>query len=949
MSDIVRTVSFSIAIAVVLSDIAAAQSPTKTPLDHSVYDEWKRIESRTLSDDGRWISYTLDPQDGDADLRVINLTSDVAYSIPRGVSAEFDDDAASIVFFIQPEDSLVKAAKREEKAPDEEPQDSLGILNLESGEVARVARVKSFKMPEEAGGWLAYRHLAPPKSDSGETRERNASDRDDEEDEEEEGTELVVRNVATGAERRIEHVTEYAFANDGRRLAYTTFTKNGIGNGAFVLDLSDGNSHAILQGQGSYKGIVFADDGDQVAFLSNRDDHDADQPAFTLYHWQTEASEARALASEGSDGVPAGWWVSEHGELLFSDSGKRVFFGTAPRPDPEPEDVPEYEQVELDVWNWRDSYLQPMQLVQRDEELKRTFKAVVHLADGRVVQLASDDVPTVTLSTDGDADLVLGTSRMPYRQLISWDSPAYDDVYIINAVTGERRLVLEKLQGGQAQLSPGARYISWWDRNELAWYAMGVGGGAPVNLTANVPHPVHNELHDWPYKPNAYGSAGWTENDGAFLIYDRHDIWAADPTGGVPRNITEGVGRRDELRFRYARVDEDEEFIPENETILLATFDYRTKDAGFYQDRVRGDREPRRILMMDRRFGTPVKAEDAEIITLTRESFQEFPDLWVSNVRVENLRQVSEANPQQSQYLWGTAELVHWRSVDGQPLQGLLYKPEQFDASTKYPMMVYFYEKNSQNLHAHRAPFPGRSSINISFYVSRGYVVFVPDIHYRVGYPGESALNSVVSGVLSVVEKGFVDERRIGVQGHSWGGYQTAYLVTRTNIFSAAEAGAPVSNMTSAYGGIRWGTGLSRMMQYEKTQSRLGGSLWEARQRYIENSPLFWADKIETPLLMLHNDEDTAVPWYQGIEFFVALRRLAKPVWLLNYNGEPHGLRKYQNRKDWAVRMQQFFDHYLKDAPPAVWMIEGVPAVAKGRTSGLELVTELTTKEGGNR
>jgi dipeptidyl aminopeptidase/acylaminoacyl peptidase len=353
--------------------------------------------------------------------------------------------------------------------------------------------------------------------------------------------------------------------------------------------------------------------------------------------------------------------------------------------------------------------------------------------------------------------------------------------------------------------------------------------------------------------------------------------------------------------------------------------------------------------MADKRFGAPAKADDADIIVFTRESFQEFPDLWVSNLGVEDPRQVSEANPQQAEYLWGTAELVHWRSVDGQPLQGLLYKPEQFDASQKYPMMVYFYEKNSQNLHRHRAPFPGGSSVNISFYVSRGYVVFVPDIHYRVGYPGESALNCVVSGVLSVVEKGFVDESRIGVQGHSWGGYQTAYLVTRTNIFRAAEAGAPVSNMTSAYGGIRWGTGLSRMMQYEKTQSRLGGSLWEARQRYIENSPLFWADKIETPVLMLHNDEDTAVPWYQGIEFFVALRRLGKPTWLFNYNGEPHGLRKYQNRKDWAVRMQQFFDHYLRDTPPAVWMVEGVPAVAKGRTTGLELVTEVTAQEGGNR
>jgi dipeptidyl aminopeptidase/acylaminoacyl peptidase len=273
----------------------------------------------------------------------------------------------------------------------------------------------------------------------------------------------------------------------------------------------------------------------------------------------------------------------------------------------------------------------------------------------------------------------------------------------------------------------------------------------------------------------------------------------------------------------------------------------------------------------------------------------------------------------------------------------VLYKPDNFDASRKYPMMVYFYERLSDNLNDYVVPAPGGSSINISFYVSRGYLVFTPDIPYQVGYPGESAFEAVVPGVQSLVAKGFVDETNIGVQGHSWGGYQIAYLVTKTNIFKAAEAGAPVANMISAYGGIRWGSGMSRMFQYEKTQSRIGGPLWDAPLHFIENSPIFWADKVETPLLMMHNDEDGAVPWEQGIEYFVALRRLGKPAWLLNYNGEDHGLRKEQNRKDWTIRMQQFFDHYLMGAPAPVWLEEGVPATMKGRTLGLELVPQKTT------
>ena len=315
-----------------------------------------------------------------------------------------------------------------------------------------------------------------------------------------------------------------------------------------------------------------------------------------------------------------------------------------------------------------------------------------------------------------------------------------------------------------------------------------------------------------------------------------------------------------------------------------------------------------------------------------------FPDLWTSTLDLGHMRQISEANPQQDDYLWGSVDLIEWTSLDGIPLKGMLYKPEGFDAAKKYPMMVYFYEKMSNGLHRHRPPATARSSISFSFYASRGYLVFVPDIPYKVGYPGESALNAVVPGVTALINKGFVDEENIGVQGHSWGGYQIAYMVTETNLFKAAEAGAPVSNMTSAYGGIRWGSGMSRMFQYEKTQSRIGGSLWQYPLRYIDNSPLFQADKIETPILMMHNDDDGAVPWYQGIEFFVALRRLGKPVWMLNYNGEPHGLQKYQNKRDFAIRMQQFFDHYLKGAPAPVWMEKGVPAIDKGKTLGLELV-----------
>ncbi len=948
-----------LATVLICSSHVFAQSTDKRPLDHEVYDSWMRIAGQQLSDDGAWILYALQPQDGDTELHVRGVAGSVSYEVPRGEQARFSDDGRFVVFVIKPELAAVREAKLEDE---DEPKDSLGILDLRSGAVARVERVKSFKLPEESGGWLAYLlEKAEEEADTAEAAAEQAEEpaaepepepspeepqaEEEEEDEKKKkdvGTTLVLRDLESGEERRFESVMQYAFAKNGARLAYTVSSEDGSTDGVYVVNLGDGGEAVVASGEGEYKSLTFDEEGGQLAFLSNRDDYEADQPAFTLFHWRASRDDARPVAGEGTAGIPESWWVSEHGDLSFSENGRRLFFGTAPRPEPEPEEeIPEWEKVELDIWNWRDPLLQPQQLVERQRERERTYLAVAHLDRVRVVQLGSRAVPDVEVGSEGDADIAVGWSNMPYRQLISWDAPSYYDIYVVDVRTGERRKLLEALHGWRAGLSPEGEYLTWWDGHERAWFALSVGGGEPVNLTAAVPYPVHDEEDDHPMIPYSHGSAGWTEGDRWFLVYDKHDIWATDPRGRrAPRNVTEGVGRERNLQFRYLRLDPDQEAIPEDEPMLLRAFDNDTKASGFYRDRFGGDGAPTELVMAAQRFGYPTKAEEADVLMLTRQSFAEYPDLWLSDLSFGDMRKVSEANPQQAEYFWGTAELVHWRSTDGKELEGILYKPENFDPAVKYPMMVYFYERMADGLHAYRTPGPGGSSISISFYVSRGYVVFVPDVHYRVGYPGESAFDCVVSGVLSVLDEGFVDPQRIGIQGHSWGGYQIAYLVTQTDLFAAAEAGAPVSNMTSAYGGIRWSSGRSRMFQYERTQSRLGGSLWEARPRYIENSPLFWADKVKTPVLMLHNDEDGAVPWYQGIEFFVALRRLGKPVWLLNYNGEPHGLRKYQNRKDWAVRMQQFFDHFLKDAPPPVWLAEGVPAVEKGRTLGLELIEE---------
>jgi len=397
----------------------------------------------------------------------------------------------------------------------------------------------------------------------------------------------------------------------------------------------------------------------------------------------------------------------------------------------------------------------------------------------------------------------------------------------------------------------------------------------------------------------------------------------------APRNLTEGEGRRGGMTFRVVNLDRDDPFIDVNTPLLLRAVDSLTKASGFWREKLGVDSRPERIVMGDRNYAGLQKARDAEQYLLTQSTYREFPDLWTGS-DIAQTTKISNANPQDSQYPRGTVELVSWFNGDGIPLRGLLYKPENFDASKQYPMVVYYYEKLTDGLHGYQAP-SGRNTVNPLVYNSLGYVVFMPDIVYTDGQPGPSAAKSIIPGVQSLIQKGFVDPKRIGITGQSWGGYQSAYLVTVTNMFAAAVPNATVVNMTSAYGGIRWASGLARAFQYEHTQSRIGGSLWQYPERFIENSPLFRLDRVTTPVLFMANDNDGAVPWYQGIEFYVAMRRLQKEAYMLVYNGDEHNPTKRANQKDIDQKMQDFFAVKLQGADAPSWMVRGIPYLEKGR------------------
>ena len=446
----------------------------------------------------------------------------------------------------------------------------------------------------------------------------------------------------------------------------------------------------------------------------------------------------------------------------------------------------------------------------------------------------------------------------------------------------------------------------------------------------------YDELNDRPMHPRPSGQMIWTDID-ELIVYDHYDLWKLNPRTGVTEQLTKG--RATDTRYRYVSLDNEVKSLPGDTTILLRYFNRENKTEG-YASFYLGSYKLEKLVGGPKGYNKIIKAKDSDDIIFTSEDFDEFPDWNHSNLTFQDPQKISNANPQQKEYDWGSMELYDWTDKKGVVRKALLAKPDNFIPGKKYPLIVNFYEKSSDRLYSHRAPYAHRSTINYTYYTNRGYVVFNPDIYYEDGYPGQSCYDAVMTSVDALLKEGFVDEDRMGLQGHSWGGYQIAHLLTKTNRFKCAEAGAPVVNMVSAYGGIRWRTGMSRMFQYEKTQSRLGATLWERPDLYLQNSPIFNMDKVETPVLILHNDKDGAVPWYQGIEYFVALRRLDKPAWMLNYNDEPHWPVKRQNRMDFNLRMEQFFDHYLKGSAIPVWMKEGVPAVEKGLNDGLQMPLE---------
>lgn len=863
----------------------------KPIIDSTVFNRWSKTGGAELSRDGNYgVFYILRPQQSPT--VIVSATQKKwkkEFSNIKGGALLADNKW----FVFQTE------------------QDSLCLLRLGSDEVKFLAHVNSYEVLRgQAGEWLTY----PLEGSST----------------------LIVRRTGDDNVQKLDAVTRYWFNATSNALVIRRQKYEERTSELHWLNLSTGGSRMIWQGNVYNYECVFDQAGRQLAIYSSTTPPRQD-PRFTLWLCR-DGEQARQLMNDGKYGVNENL-VLDRETPIFNQQGDKLFVSLIEQSMQKPASS----SVQVDVWSYRDKRLAEEQLgiLKR----RKRFMACVDIATGKLTQLEDDQLRLTSRSSLREHnDQVLLTLNDGHD--FWWQKETQYSFYITSLADGQRKLVKEKIPFGKLwtvpraiRMSPGDKYIVYYDPVLRDYISYDIASGKVRNITAG----LGVDWKDNRAEPNRsvdpavnpVGIAGWTPDDRHVLLYDNWDIWKIDLTGVTPPlNITNSFGNKHHIRLRLttSQGEGDEKVVQDNAPILLSAFDTATKYSGYFSTSLNGSGNPRLLAMGPYRYELITKATSADEWVVKRESAVDAPNFFVTR-NFKDFSVMTDVNPQRA-YNWLQADVVTWNLPDGKPCQGMLFRPENFDSTKKYPLFIDYYDVQSDELYRYREPAASMADINIPYFVSRGYIVFYPDIHHQTATVQENLLQTVTSATDYLVGKSWIDSNRMGLLGHSFGGYETNYLVTHTKRYAAAKESCGSTDMVSGYGGLLGD--ISRQEKYELGQYKIGANLWDHPERYIDASPVLRADQVTTPLLMMHNKQDALVPWTQGVEFFMALRRLGKRAWMLQYDKGEHFVQG-NDALDYTTRIEQFFDHYLKGAPPPLWMTEGVPASEKGLASKLEL------------
>ncbi len=917
---------------------APRSANTLKQLDPADLASWKSIRYVSISPDGKWFAYQLTPNEGDAEV-VVRPTGEGPerrFAIgepppPTGgfggggvnTSVVLSEDGKWLAFMKYPTAVQAKQLRKDRKPI----QSAVVVVNLSTGERRDFEKVRRFAFASPRPSWLVMHRYAAEGAAPGA------------------GADMLMLDLRSSAVTSVGNVGDFALDESGAWLAWTIEGRDLVGNGVQVRDLRTDVVRVLDSDKAVYRRIAWADSGLALAVLRGRPDSAAADTSYVVLGYTGFGGTVRPVTFTPTDtgGFPSGFRVTPDRAPRWAADRSAIYFGIAerrlvpesktPRPDVRPAaGVPGAMQAtgrnsggdddlpSLVIWHGKEPRLQSQQQVEESRDKSFTFLAGYRVADRRFVRLGLPDTRDVTLAPN--ERWAVGVDVREYERTGNIDGLRFRDLYVIDTRTGERKLAVRKTPFREIVSPDGARLLYFEDGQ---YHVYDFAAGTARAITATVPVSFVNTEDDHNVDRPPVTPLGWATDGSAVLLSDNWDIWRVPVRGkGAAVNLTAN-GRSTGVRYQRRIVtDPRDQGIDLTKPIYLTMYGERTKKEGLAV--VNASKPGARTLVFDDTKYSFTRARDADVWAYTAQRVNMFPDYSVA--RSDSLgrgRRLTDANPQQREYAWSSgARLVDYVTDKGDSLQGALYLPANYEPGKRYPTVVYIYEKRSQFLHSYSVPNETQA-FNASVYTSRGYAVFQPDIVYKVNDPGMSAVWAVVPAVKAAIATGIVDSSNVALHGHSWGGYQTAFLVTQTDIFKSAIAGAALTDMVSMYSSVYWNTGSANQPIFESSQGRFKGNFLENYDAYIRNSPAFHAAKIKTPLLLLHNERDGAVDFNQGITFFNTLRELGKDVVMLQYVGENHGLQQPRNQKDYTVRMREFFDHYLKGEPAPDWLKDGIP------------------------
>ena len=916
---------------------AAAQTAApaaKKVISIDDYTRWRTIESSRISGDGNWVAYglrysnALDPQPV---LHVLRLDTNADQEIPNGAQPAFSDDARWVAYYIDLPYAEAKKLRDGNKPVTRKAQ----LMELQTGNKQTWEDIQSFSFSRGSGHLLLRRRAPDAKAKH-------------------KGVDVILHDLRSGFDQLLGSVNEAAFNQKGELLAYTVDAPEKDANGLFVVDLRSSRIHPLDDDTKNYSRVTWNEAGTALAVLKGLEVEKKVEKtnvllAFpNLYEVLGLSAEAAPVALDTTGaGFPRGYVISEKRELSWSADGKLVFLGIrgqAAALDTTEKKKSTDELADVDVWHTKDPRIQSVQMARAEGERNFTYRAAFNVTTSRFIPLADSTMREVDLTLDGR----WGIGRDDQAYISDYKRPSAD-LYRVNPATGERTPMLKAQITNTSTgshvfgTSPDGKFFLYWRDGQFQLYNLDANTTAP--LTRSGPSFTDLEFDNPGPKP-AYGLQGWTKDGKGVVLLHRYDLYLVPLEGAPATNLTTGFGTRNEVRLRYINTRSIENLGPlerartvaidPSEPILLSAYGQWTKKAGYFELR---DGQLKELSFEDAMFSFLGKAARAEKYLFTRETFREFPDLRVAGAGFKDARQLTNANPQQAEYAWGRRQLFDFTTKRGVRLQGILALPDDYQPGQKRPMIVTFYEKNSQNLHRYpQVTYLSSMGSIPTEAVSRGYITMLPDVHFNTGTSHSDMLEAVEAATRKVIELGYADPKHIGVHGHSYGGQGVAFIGTRSRLFAAVGMGAGVTDLASDFN-HNWGWsyqvqgggvgGANGYDYYLFGQGRQGTTPWDNPELYRFESAMTHVREVTAPFLIMHGTADPTVSFQEGLGFYNALRFNGKEATLLAYPGEGHGLRGLANRRDLTIRYMQFFDHYLRGAPAPRWLTEGVPFLEK--------------------